>query len=159
MTWEELLPEISSHIEADNASALMFSGILYLIIGFGFFGTIMMMTAERKFEFGMLIAIGMKKTKLSLILLGETFLITILGICFGFLISIPVVIYFMAYPIRFTGEWGKAWEKFGFEPVMPAAFDPSIFMNQSIIVFILALIIGLYPFWHIRRINPVTAMK
>lgn len=159
MTWEELLPEISGHIEADNASSYMFTGILYLIIGFGFFGTIMMMTAERKYEFGMLIAIGMKKTNLSLILLGETFLITLLGIIFGFLISIPVVFYFKAYPIRFTGEWGKAWEQFGFEPIMPTAFDPSIFITQSIIVFVLALIIGLYPFWHIRRIDPVTAMK
>ncbi len=159
MTWEELLPEISSHIEADHASAYIYTGILYLIIGFGFFGTVMMMTAERKYEFGMLIAIGMKKTKLSLILLGETFLITLLGIILGFLVSIPVILYFRTNPIRFTGEWKRAWEQFGFEPILPTAFDPTIFMTQSIIVFSIALLIGLYPFWHIRRIDPVTAMK
>ena len=69
MSWQEMMPEIANHIRADGFSFYVFSGILYLIIGFGLFGTILMMTLERTHEFGMLIAIGMKKSKLQIVLI------------------------------------------------------------------------------------------
>lgn len=159
MSWEELIPEISNHIKADAISFYIFSGILYLIIGFGLFGTVLMMTAERKYEFGMLIAIGMKKSKLELVLMGEIVLITFFGVLMGILISMPLVIYLKERPIRFGGETAKAYEQFGFEPLFPTNFDPNIFINQSLIVLTMALIIGLYPLWHVKGLNPVKAMK
>jgi ABC-type antimicrobial peptide transport system permease subunit len=107
----------------------------------------------------MLIAIGMKKMKLGWILVGETFLITILGIIFGILVSFPFVLYFNRYPIRFTGQTAKAYEQFGFEALMPTAVHPPIFITQSIIVLVMALVIGFYPLWHVRRLDPVEAMK
>jgi len=159
MNWTELMPEIANHIKADGASFYVFTGILYLIIAFGIFGTILMMTAERRYEFGMLIAIGMKKIRLGLILLYETILITILGVISGILISLPFTIYFNQKPLRFTGEIADIYERFGFEALFPTALDNGIFITQSMIVLIIAFIIGLYPLWHISRINPVNAMK
>jgi putative ABC transport system permease protein len=159
MTWEEMMPEIANHIKADSSTSYIYTGILYLIISFGFFGTILMMTAERRYEFGMLIAIGMKKIKLGWILLGETILITMLGVFFGICISLPFVMYFHRYPIRFVGETARAYEQFGFEALMPTAIHPPIFLTQSLIVMAMALVIGLYPLWHVRTIDPVQAMK
>ncbi len=159
MPWEELIPEIANHIKADAISFYIFSGILYLIIGFGLFGTVLMMTVERKYEFGMLIAIGMQKSKLELVLLGETLLISFFGVFFGVLCSLPLVIYLRERPIRFGGEVAKAYEQFGFEPLFPTIFNPEIFFNQSLIVLIMALMIGLYPLWHVKGLNPVKAMK
>lgn len=159
MPWQEMMPEIANHIKADGFSFYIFSGILYLIIGFGLFGTVLMMTAERKYEFGMLIAIGMKKTKLELILLGETLLITFFGVLFGFLLSLPLVIYLKERPIRFGGEIAKVYEQFGFEALFPTDVDQSIFLTQSLIVLAMAIVIGLYPLWHVRGLDPVKAMK
>jgi len=159
MPWQEMMPEIANHIKADGFSFYIFSGILYLIIGFGLFGTILMMTVERMYEFGMLIAIGMKKGKLKIILLGETFLITLLGVVLGILISMPSVIYLQEKPIRFSGEIAKAYEQFGFEALFPAEFDLNIFFTQSLIVLFMALLIGLYPLWFVGSLNPVNAMK
>ena len=159
MPWQEMMPEIANHIKADGFSFYIFSGILYLIIGFGLFGTVLMMTAERKYEFGMLIAIGMKKTKLELILLGETVLITFFGVLWGFLLSLPLVIYLKERPIRFGGEIAKVYEQFGFEALFPTDVDQSIFLTQSLIVLAMAIVIGLYPLWHIRSLDPVKAMK
>ena len=159
MPWQEMMPEIANHIKADGFSFYIFSGILYLIIGFGLFGTILMMTVERMYEFGMLIAIGMKKSKLKIILLGETFLITLLGVVLGILLSMPSVIYLQEKPIRFSGEIAKAYEQFGFEALFPAEFDLKIFLTQSLIVLFMALLIGLYPLWFVGSLNPVNAMK
>jgi ABC-type lipoprotein release transport system permease subunit len=159
MTWQEMIPDVANHIKADGFSFYIFSGILYLIIGFGLFGTVLMMNAERKYEFGMLIAIGMKKSKLELILLGETFLISLFGILLGVLISLPLVIYLKENPIRFGGEVAKAYEQFGFEAIVPAAVDLQIFITQSLIVLIMTLGIGMYPLWYVSGLDPVKAMK
>ena len=159
MTWQEMIPDVANHIKADGFSFYIFSGILYLIIGFGLFGTVLMMTAERKYEFGMLIAIGMKKSKLELILLGETFLISLFGVLLGVLLSLPLVIYLKENPIRFGGEVAKAYEQFGFEAIFPAAVDLQIFITQSLIVLLMTLGIGMYPLWHVSGLDPVKAMK
>lgn len=159
MPWQVMMPEIANHIKADGFSFYIFSGILYLIIGFGLFGTVLMMTTERKYEFGMLIAIGMKKTKLELILLGETVLITFFGVLLGFILSLPLVIYLKERPIRFGGEIAKVYEQFGFEALFPTDVDQSIFFTQSFIVLAMSIVIGLYPLWHIRGLDPVKAMK
>lgn len=159
MAWQELMPEISNHVKADGFSFYIFSGILYLIIGFGLFGTVLMMTAERKYEFGMLIAIGMKKSKLEMILLGEIILITLFGVLLGMAFSFPLVIYLNRNPLRFGGEVAKAYEQFGFEALFPTEVDPNIFITQSLIVLIMAMCIGLYPLWHVSGLDPVNAMK
>ena len=159
MSWQEMMPEIANHIKADGFSFYVFSGILYLIIGFGLFGTILMMTIERTYEFGMLIAIGMKKGKLKLILLGEAFLITLLGVLLGILLSLPSVLYLQEKPIRFSGDIAKAYEQFGFEAIFPAELDLGIFLNQSLIVLFMAILIGLYPLWFVSGLNPIKAMK
>lgn len=159
MPWQELIPDVANHIKADGFSFYIFSGILYLIIGFGLFGTVLMMTAERKYEFGMLIAIGMKKSKLQLILFGETVLITFFGVLLGIFLSLPLVLYLKEKPIRFGGELAKAYEQFGFEALFPTNVDQNIFITQSLIVLGMAVLIGVYPLWHIHGLDPVNAMK
>jgi ABC-type lipoprotein release transport system permease subunit len=159
LTWEELLPEITDHIQADRRSSYIFSGILYLIIAFGFFGTVMMMTAERRYEFGMLTAIGMSRKRLGLVLLGETLLLTLVGAALGILVSLPGVWYFTHHPIRLTGQTARAYAEFGFEPVLPATMSPENFIIQTLIVALMALVVGLYPLWHIRRLDTLGAMR
>jgi len=159
MNWEEMMPEISNHIKADGASLSIFTGFLYLIIGFGIFGTILMMTIERKQEFGMLIAIGMKKIKIANMLIQETILISILGVLAGILISLPAVIYFNIKPIRLGGKMDEIYQQFCFEPLFPTSIDVHIFLNESVNVLILAAVLGLYPLWYVRSLNPIEAMK
>lgn len=61
MAWDKILPDVKQHIETDSANMKYVQGILYMLVSFGIFGTLLMMMVERKFEMGMLVAIGMKK--------------------------------------------------------------------------------------------------
>ena len=54
MTWKEILPEMDQMITADNVGGLIMAFILYVIVCFGMFGTVLMMTEERMYEFGVL---------------------------------------------------------------------------------------------------------
>lgn len=130
-----------------------------MLICFGIFGTLLMMMVERKFEMGMLVAIGMKKTKLMLLLLIESVLTVLAGCLLGIAASIPLVYYFNRHPIKIGGDTAETYQRFGFEPIFPTSVDASVFIRQGIIVLIIGLILSLYPMYKAMRLNPVTAMK
>lgn len=87
MTWTEMQPEIVQLIESDRGSGIIMLAILYIVIAFGMFSVVMMMTKERKREFGVIHAVGMKKQKLSTIVFLETILIGFIGCAIGLIIS------------------------------------------------------------------------
>ena len=159
MTWKEMMPEVDQHIKTDKGSMYIISGVLYMLIGFGIFGTLLMMMAERRYEMGMLIAIGMKKRKLILILLAESVLNVVVGCIAGIVISIPITWYLKVKPIRFGGDMAEIYSRYGFEPVFPASTDIWVYITQGIIVLLLGFILSLYPMVKVWQMNPVKAMK
>lgn len=159
MDWSILLPELDQIIEGERAENVIFLFVLYLLISFGIFGTILMMTMERKFEFGVLIAIGMKKLKLSSVVVLENIFVSMLGALVGTLLSIPLIAYFNAFPIKITGELKEAYENYGFDPVFYFSVDPKIFYSQTVVVLIIALVLSVYPMWKISRLDAVEAMR
>jgi ABC-type lipoprotein release transport system permease subunit len=158
MSWEEMQPEVVQQIESDRAGGILMKAILYIVIAFGIFGTIMMMIAERRREFGVMISIGMQKRKLSVILFFETLLIGLLGIVSGIAITLPLILIQAKNPIPLTGETGKLMEDFGFEPYMFFSTAPEVFWQQAISVFVLTMIVGIYPVFAARRIKEIKAL-
>ncbi len=159
MDWEEMLPDLVQARELDTAGNVIVYFILYMIIAFGIFGTILMMSKEREYEFGVLISIGLQRWQLALSVWIEVILLGLLGAVAGIVLSMPIVYYFKVNPIRFSGEMASSLEKFGFEPIFPATFDPQIFLTQALYVFILTAVLALYPILKVRRLQPVQAMR
>jgi ABC-type lipoprotein release transport system permease subunit len=159
MSWEEMMPDVKQHIATDSNNMKYVQGILYMLICFGILGTLLMMMIERKFELGMLVAIGMKKIKLMILLMIESVFTVLTGCVLGILASIPLIYYLSIHPLKMGGETAKAYERFGFEAVFPTSMDAANFINQGITVLILALIISLYPVYKIIKMDPVSAMK
>jgi ABC-type lipoprotein release transport system permease subunit len=158
MGWDEMQPELVQLIESKRAGGVILKSILYLVIAFGIFGTIIMMIAERRREFGVMISIGMQKKKLAIILLIETLLIGLVGVCSGLAVSLPLILIQARNPIPLTGEAAKLMENFGFEPYMFFSTAPEIFSQQVISVFVLTLIIGIYPVIESLRFKANKAM-
>jgi ABC-type lipoprotein release transport system permease subunit len=158
MTWDEMMPDLVQNIQVDNASGLIMIAILYIVIGFGVFGTVMMMINERTREFGILISVGMKKLRLIIVSLLETLWISLLGVLTGVIGSIPVIYYLHFNPIYFSGEGSRIFESLGIEPVMMFGTDTIIFINQALVVLIIALTTAIYPVLFIRRLVPVEAI-
>ena len=83
LNWQQMMPELQQTILADSVGGLLMVAILYMILTFGIFGTVLMMTQERKYEFGVLVSIGMKKKKLMLMVFIETIILSIIGVILG----------------------------------------------------------------------------
>lgn len=159
MTWQEMMPDLVQGIEIDNASGLVMLIILYIVIAFGIFGTIMMMTTERAKEFGILISVGMKKWRLALVTTLETAFLAFLGAISGALISLPIITYFHNHPIPITGDAARMFDLFGVEPIFNFSTDPNLLLNQAIVVLLIALATAFYPVFFIRKLKPVQAVR
>lgn len=157
--WKELNALLLNQIEADNRSGIIMIGILYLVIAFGVFGTVLMMMAERRREFGMLVSIGMQKRKLAKIVSFEMLLIGLLGLAAGVIASLPIIFYGNSYPLRFRGEMARMYEDYGFEPVMPTLMPDTYFLWQVIVVLIILLIAISFSIRKIFRINVISSMR
>lgn len=159
MNWREMMPEIVQSIELDYVSGMIMLYILYAVIGFGIFGTFLMMTNERRYEFGILISIGMKRLRLQSVMIIEIIMMGFLGVLAGVVMSSPLIFYFNQNPILMTGAYADIYEQFGMEPVLPFSIDAVIFYRQAIVVFVMALIIGIYPVFNIQKLDPATAIR
>jgi ABC-type lipoprotein release transport system permease subunit len=159
ISWQKMSPEMLQQIQSDRFSGILMLDILYMIIAFGIFGTVLMMTEERKREFAMMIAIGMQKTKLALITLYEALIMNLIGIIIGIALSIPLVVYYHYYPIEMSGEMAKSIEKFGMEPVLPTLISFKIIFNQAIIVLIITIVAAAYPLISIMKLNIIKSLR
>lgn len=157
-SWSELHPELLQMVEADRAGAVFMKAILYILIGFGIFGTILMMVAERKREMGVMVAVGMQKVRLAMLLFIETILIGALGVLAGFVGSIPVIAYFFHHPIVLSGDAAATMVEMGLEPLMYFSWLPSVFYNQVITVFVITALVALYPVLSVLRLKVQLAL-
>jgi putative ABC transport system permease protein len=159
LTWEHLLSDLLALMKFDMAGSMVMMMILYIVITFGLFGTILTMMIERQREFAMLISLGMKRSRLAAVCFFESVFISVSGIIAGILIAIPITLYFYYNPLPLTGEMAEAIMEYGFEPVMPFSIDPALFLKQARIVLILAFFVGLYPIYKVFRLNIMNAKK
>ena len=158
-TWEELQPQLVQFIDGKKSSGKIFKGILFMLIAFGILGTFIMMMAERKRELGIMIAIGMQRAKLSVILFLESILIATIGVFSSIAIIMPVLSYFARSPIPIAGDTAETFSDMGFEPVIIFNNDWQIFSGPAITIFIIALLISIYPISSIINFKVVKALR
>ena len=159
MDWTEMLPELVQIIKADSSGGEIMVFILYMVISFGIFGTILMMIAERRYEFGILLSIGMSRLRIITVVLLESIMIALLGVGGGILFSRPFLYYFNANPITLTGKAADTLRKFGFEPEMPTLLDFSIPLTHGSAVMMISLCLSLYSVFSILKLKPLEASK
>lgn len=158
-TWEDLNPVLVQQIQGDSQTGIATLAMLYFIIFFGIFGTVLMMIAERTREFGVLVAIGMQKRKLKRIITIEMVMLGILGLAGGLLASAPLVMYFYYHPVILKGDLGKMMEDYGWDAVMPTAWFGPYFYWQAIVVCIMVLAATLYPLRKIGKLKVIDALR
>lgn len=159
LDWKEMIPELDQMIEADSSGHKITLMILYLVTSFGIFSTILMMLAERRHEFGILLAIGTKRRQLAFMIFLETLFISMIGVITGTLASFPVIYYYAKHPYQLKGELKEVYESYGFEAIIPASTELSVFLSQARIVFIITLVISLYPVFKIFRLKLMNAIR
>jgi ABC-type lipoprotein release transport system permease subunit len=159
LTWQQLLPELLQALAFDTISNRVLLGILYVVVGFGIFGTVLTMTLERTREFGILISIGMKRRALAYVLAIETFFLGLSGVLAGIIVGLPVLLYMKHHPIPLGGDLEAIADDFGIEPMLYFSTHPSIFAGQGLVILLICSFIALYPYRYVMKLNFLKAAK
>lgn len=157
--WKELNKILVQQINSDNQSGKAFLVLLYFVVFFGIFGTVIMMVHERIHEFGVLISVGMQRVKLAILIFLEMVFMSLIGVVLGLGFSIPIIYYYYFNPVRLTGEMAKMMMDMGFEPLMPMEPFGAFVVWQGVVVLIMVFIASIYPLRRIYRLVEVEAIR
>ena len=106
-----------------------------------------------------MLATGMVRSKLQLLVMLESFFIALTGVLMGLLVTLPILIWFYAHPILLTGDLAKTMEEMGFEPIIPFSLAPELFINQLLIVLAILALCTSYPLIRIGKMQLAPALK
>lgn len=157
--WMDFNKVLKQQIDGDNQSGKAFLGLLYFVIFFGIFGTVLMMIHERKREFGVLVAVGMQKSRLAKTFIYEMVFVGLLGLVIGTLISLPLIYYYHVNPIHLTGDMAQIMVDYGFEPIMPLMWIGKYMIWQAVIVAIMVGLSIIYPLRKIFVLKEINALR
>lgn len=158
-TWSESMPELVQFIFLDDAGMYILLVILVVVVGFGILNTLLMAVLERKREFGVLLALGIRPLAVFRIVYVESLVLASVGLAIGLALGIPLVLYFQAHPIALTGDMVEAMEMFGIEPLMTWKLKPMNPIGSALTILGVAIAAVLYPALKASRGRPVDVLR
>ena len=155
-SWHFTMERLLQTAASDKAFVYVIMLIMYVIVGFGILGTVIMMTNERKREFCMMISLGMSRRRLSAVVAIELTMMSFVGVALALAVSLPTGLWFAAHPIPMGGEMADMYTAFGMEPHLPMSVNPAIFIEQMCCILVIALLTVIYPVHRLMRLKITT---
>jgi putative ABC transport system permease protein len=143
--WQEMSPETALVINSLDQITVVYIVIIMLALAFGIVNTMLMAVLERSREIGMLLAIGMNRTRLFLMVLLETVLLTLAGLLPGLLLSIGTIEWLGRTGLDLSKVAGEVMRSFGYGAVIYPFVPPETIIQTIVMVAITALISAIFP--------------
>ena len=160
LPWRESMPAVAQSFLLDKAFNYVMNGVVLAMVGLGILNTILMRVLERRYEFGLCSALGLRPVQLAIMILGESLALTAISLALGLVLGLSAQHYFA------TAGLDLRWF---FKSSLPTAlvFDPIIYSRLSLtriassvgIVFLTATVISFYPAFKAARTELPGALK
>lgn len=157
-SWSQLSPELTILMEQGNFFSYIFMVIILLGLAFGILNTMLMAVFERMQELGMLMAIGMNKTKIALMIILETIYISFVGGLVGLGIGLGFMGMFGEKGLDLQGL-SDALAEFGYDSVIYPQIALAEIITVLILVFLTALASSIGPALRAIKLNPAEAVR
>ncbi|RKS90306.1 ABC-type lipoprotein release transport system permease subunit [Flavobacterium limicola] len=156
--WMEISPELGLTISVGDQMVFIFMGIILLALAFGIVNTMMMAVLERTREIGMLLALGMNKFKIFMMILLETLFLIVAGCPVGILLAFVSIGITQLTGIDFS-NFSEAYSSFGYSSIIYPSLTARQFGIIMLLVFITALFSALFPARRALKLNPAESLK
>ena len=157
-TWKELRPEMNYLTEAMDMYMYIFIVIILFALLFGIINTMLMVVMERTKEIGMLMAIGMNKSKVFRMIVLESVLLSLTGGVVGILIGGLSAKYGETHAIDLS-LWAEGYQQLGYDAFVYTVLDPAMLINITILVIITGIIAAIYPAYKALKNDPADALR
>lgn len=156
-SWKEISP-VLVFIEQMMASTLKILIIIIMsALAFGIVNTMLMAVLERIKELGMLMALGMKRTKVFLMIMFETIYLSTVGGPVGLLIGYITISYLGNTGIDLT-DYSEGLEAIGYNSILYPVLQPKDYLQIVIGVIVTAFLASIYPAWKAIKLKPIDAL-
>lgn len=159
--WRQLTPMVADMLEISKTITFLVGFIVIALASMGMLNTMLMAVHERTHEFGILLAIGMKRRWLLLMVLLESFLLGLVSALTGSLLGIGVIGLFGEQGIDFSGMLpdGYDWGGILFEPYMKLHLEPLDLLYACLLMLAITLLASLLPAWRTVRLRPAEVIR
>ena len=157
-SWKQVNPELGF---ADDMMAIMLVlvlGIIMMALLFGIINNMLMAILERRRELGMLMAVGMNKRKLFLMILLETLMLGFVGGPIGIVLSDLSTRIMMRIGVDLSSKKDGLAE-IGIQSIIYPEIVPEYYIIIAIMVVTTALIASILPAVRALKLNPVQAIR
>lgn len=158
-TWYELSPELRYIADFGNSMTFYVMLVIMLALAFGILNTMLMAIFERMRELGMLIAVGMSKARIFLMIMFESIMLTCTGAIAGMLLAYATVSWLGETGVDMAALGGESLSEFGYDTMVYPVITSSDFISISILVVVTVLISAVYPSFKALRINPADVVR
>jgi putative ABC transport system permease protein len=157
-TWQKLAPELSLTYETLTLELSIFLGIILFALLFGITNTMLMSVLERIREFGVLMAVGMKRIRVFLLIITETIFLSLTGGIIGMILGAAAIKLTALKGINLS-LFSQGLSSYGISshlfPGLPAGYYPGLF----IMIIITAVASAVYPAIKAVKLNPAAAIR
>lgn len=157
-TWKEISPELGLTVSVGDQMVFIFMGIILLALVFGIINTMMMAMLERTREIGILMAIGMNKIRLFIMIVLETTILVALGAPPGILLGLSTVAFFARKGIDLSAYAGL-YSNFGYASIVYPHISGEKVVQVLLMLVVASLISSVFPAWRSLRTQPAVAIK
>ena len=158
-TYREIAPEFDMIEEGSAISKQVITVIVMLALLFGIINTMLMAVLERTKEIGMLRAIGMFKRKIFLMIVLETFMISLVSAPVGLTAGFLTNRYFERTGGMDLSQYAGALEQYGGDAIFYPELGQSTYLLLMLVVMMTALIGAIYPAIKAVNLEPLEAIR
>jgi len=156
-TWSEIAPELNFMQEMYGSMLYVLMGIIMTALVFGIINTMLMAVLERIRELGMLMAVGMVRAKVYLMVMVETIFLSLAGAPVGLGIGWLTIKYFRHVGLDLS-NYSAALETYGYSSILYPYVETQTYFIVTLGVIITAIIGAMYPSWKAIHLKPVEAL-
>jgi putative ABC transport system permease protein len=156
-SWREIAPELALMDEMYGSMLYVLMAIILTALIFGIVNTMLMAVLERIRELGMLMAVGMSKARVYVMILVETIFLGLVGAPLGLLIGWVTIAYYETNGVDLS-SYSEGLESFGYSSILYPYLDNSVYIVVTIGVLVTAVLAALYPAYKAVKLRPVEAL-
>jgi len=160
LPWRESMPTLVQIFWLNSVFNYVMNAVVLAMVGLGILNTILMRVLERRYEFGLCKALGLRPLQLALMIIGESLALTTISLSLGLALGSSAHYYISTFGLDL--HWlfkSGAPSAFVFDPIIYSRLSLSRIATSVSIVFLTATVISFYPALKAARTELPDALK
>lgn len=161
LTWVQVLPELKASVDMDRGFSRLMIGVVIFVVLLGITSAQLASVLERRREFAVLSALGMKESVIARLLLLEATVLGLLGAVAGLLLGFPVIYYLATVGIDYGAliDADLSISNVLIDKVFYADMGFWLVPQALAIALIATLVATIYPAWFAAKTDPASALR